>query len=332
MSQFCFKKTLLVPFIPFKLTILVSKKATILGWKTHETALCDCNPEVKAPKTSNEVAWSLELWVQPGPPLHRWDQQTWFIMHHWDFGPVHPKGFSAKCHQPGTKLSLILRLVCIEAFDKCDETGTGRPRHWFVVVPWLQPSLSVCVCVLLSSFCLVSLDCVLQGRQYSERGKEQICSDLAPPSMPAWQIQNGDPGHAKEITQSWPYRLENGGKNDLQICSVQSFLTSAAHILHIHSCLFCADQLWGVLSRRLANCDAMLTDEAGTGHSQSCCHPTVYFALIPKLVGNLYFSHGKPGYEKKIGGWMQKAWPEELGWYQHWHPDPEAQRYLAKYI
>ena len=150
MSQFCFKKTLLVPFIPFKLTILVSKKATILGWKTHETALCDCNPEVKAPKTSNEVAWSLELWVQPGPPLHRWDQQTWFIMHHWDFGPVHPKGFSAKCHQPGTKLSLILRLVCIEAFDKCDETGTGRPRHLFVVVPWLQPSLSVCVCVCCS--------------------------------------------------------------------------------------------------------------------------------------------------------------------------------------
>ena len=50
----------------------------------------------------------------------------------------------------------------------------------------------------------------------------------------------------------------------LQIYSVQSFLTSAAHILHIRSCLSCADQLWGVLSRRLANCDAMLTDEAGT--------------------------------------------------------------------
>ena len=209
-------------------------------------------------------------------------------------------------------------------------------RNWsataFICSGALIAAQFECVCVLLSSFCLVSLDCVLQGRQYSERGKEQICSDLAPPSMPAWQIQNGDPGHAKEITQSWPYRLENGGKNDLQICSVQSFLTSAAHILHIHSCLFCADQLWGVLSRRLANCDAMLTDEAGTGHSQSCCHPTVYFALIPKLVGNLYFSHGKPGYEKKIGGWMQKAWPEELGWYQHRHPDPEAQRYLAKYI
>ena len=85
---------------PFNLIILGSIKGTILGWKTNETALCDCNPQVKAPKTANEVAWSLELWVQPGPPLHRWDQQTWLIMHHWDFGPVHPKGFSAKCHQP----------------------------------------------------------------------------------------------------------------------------------------------------------------------------------------------------------------------------------------
>ena len=48
---------------------------------------------------------------------------------------------------------------------------------------------------------------------------------------------------------------------------MQSVLTSAAHTLHIRSdsCLSCrADQLWGVLSRRLANCDAMLTDEAGT--------------------------------------------------------------------
>lgn len=75
----------------------------------------------------------------------------------------------------------------------------------------------VSVCVLLSSLCLVSFDCALQGRQYRQRGEELVCDDLAPRSSFARQIQIGDPEYATEITQPWSYRLEDDGKNDLQI-------------------------------------------------------------------------------------------------------------------
>lgn len=227
-----------------------------------------------------------------------------------------------------------LNPIPLQVFDICNDRQVAPPRHLIVVVPrtdqwtwmWtvskLFQSKRECffemVFNVLRRFFDSTDDCHFQmedwGGQYGSRSKKSLCAIMASSADPPRALSQQHSDDAAKSAYTWQDRL--------------GLPTSVSCVLFLYDQklekfvnLALADQLWGVLSRRLGNSDRMLTDE-----DWIFCFWLLLAWGLP-TVGLLSILCA--GYDDHSQRGVQQARAEAVGWHQHWDPGQEIECSLA---
>ena len=170
-----------------------------------------------------------------------------------------------------------------EAFDKCDRTGTCRPRHLVVVAPWLKCDV---VCSLMQPWLLRVVNRIAEVAQISEA--DNTVREAKNRFVLSWMHLQCLRGRFRTTTLAMPRKSHSHDRighsyitiefasismsshiqpqtvRCIHVVKLNHNLSHAACAFHVFLETCTADQLWGCLSRRLSNSDRMLTDQASS--------------------------------------------------------------------